>query len=288
MTSLHPVERISEVRHQLADWRSHGSIGLVPTMGALHAGHARLIQQARAECAHVAVSVFVNPLQFDRQDDLERYPRTLDADLAVCEQLGADLVFSPQVSDLYPIPQACTVDPGPLATHLCGAHRPGHFRGVATVVLKLLNIVSPDRAYFGEKDAQQLAIIRRMAADFDLPVTIVGVPTVREDDGLALSSRNVRLSVKERRLAPSLHAALMAAAELVAAGTNDVASITATALAKIPSDPALRIEYFDLVDPSHLQPLTTITDGPVLIAGALWVGNTRLIDNLRAEPPAVA
>ena len=284
MTSLQPVQRIADVRTQLEDWRSHGSIGFVPTMGALHAGHATLISRARAECARVVVSIFVNPLQFDRQDDLARYPRTLDEDLHLCAQLGADLVFAPQESDLYPAEQFCTVDPGPLATHLCGAHRPGHFRGVATVVLKLLNVVEPDRAYFGEKDAQQLAIIRRMVADFDLAVTIVGVPTVREADGLALSSRNSRLNVRERRLAPALHAALRAAATKIAEGATDVDAIKAAAQSAVPHDPSLRIEYLDIVDAATLQPVAVIGRSPVLVAGAMWVGETRLIDNLRVGP----
>lgn len=281
MTALRPVERIADVRRQVNDWHTEGPVGFVPTMGALHAGHARLIQEARAECAHVVVSIFVNPLQFDRADDLDRYPRTLEADLELCQKLGVDLVFAPQVSDLYPIEQLCTVDPGPLAAHLCGAHRPGHFRGVATVVLKLLNIVAPDRAFFGEKDAQQLAIIRRMAADFDLPVLIVGVPTVREDDGLALSSRNTRLSVRERRLAPALYQALCAAASAIDAGANDVASIKAAALRGLPGDPDLRVEYFEIVDAATLQPLDTLGGAPALVAGAMWLGTTRLIDNLR-------
>jgi pantoate--beta-alanine ligase len=287
MTSLRPLERIAAVRAQRAGWRNDGPIGFVPTMGALHAGHARLIEQARAECARVVVSIFVNPLQFDRQDDLDRYPRTLDADLNLCHRIGADLVFAPQAADLYPVTPACTVDPGPLASHLCGAHRPGHFQGVATVVLKLLNIVGPHRAYFGEKDAQQLAIVRRMVEDFDLPVAIVGVPTVREPDGLALSSRNTRLNARERQLAPSLHAALTTAAELVARGVTSVAEIKAAALAAIPTDASLRMEYFDLVDAATLEPFVTVPTSAVLIAGALWVGGTRLIDNVRVDHGAI-
>ena len=174
-------------------------------MGALHAGHAALIDAARRECGVVVVSIFVNPLQFNNQDDLARYPRTLDADVELCRELGVDIVFAPSASEVYPEPPECSVDVGRLADHLCGKFRPGHFRGVATVVLKFFQMVQPHRAYFGEKDAQQLAIVRRLAADFNLPIEVVGVPTVREADGLAMSSRNRHLSAEERSLAPSLY-----------------------------------------------------------------------------------
>ena len=187
-------------------------------MGALHAGHASLIQRARRECGTVVVSIFVNPLQFDRAEDLDRYPRSLDADLALCREHGVDLVFAPSVAEMYPRPMAMAIDVGTLADHLCGRYRPGHFEGVASVVLKLFGIVQPDRAYFGEKDAQQLAVVRRLVTDFNVPVTIVPVPTVREPDGLALSSRNVRLSADERLLAPTLYKALQRAAARVDQG----------------------------------------------------------------------
>jgi pantoate--beta-alanine ligase len=286
MTAVQRVERIGEIRRLVESWKNGGPIGFVPTMGALHAGHERLIQQARAECARVVVSIFVNPLQFDRKDDLERYPRTLESDAETCERIGVDALFLPAVEEMYPSTPACTVDPGDLATHLCGAYRRGHFRGVATVVLKLLNIVPADRAYFGEKDAQQLAIIRRMVADFDVPMTIVGVPTVREVDGLALSSRNVRLNAHERTLAPRLYQALRIADDLIAHGDTSVAAVKRSAAAVIGSDDLLRLEYLEIVDPEGLQPVETIT-GPVLVAGALWVGGTRLIDNCRSAPPGV-
>ena len=285
MTGVQRVESIAEVRRTVAAWRVIGPVGFVPTMGALHAGHERLIQQARDECARVVVSIFVNPLQFDRADDLARYPRTLDADTAICDRLGVDLVFVPSVHEMYPAPPACTVDPGPLARHLCGAHRPGHFTGMATVVLKLLNSVPADRAYFGEKDAQKIAIVRRMAADFNLPLTIVGVPTVREVDGLALSSRNTRLSARERTLAPRLYRALMVANGLIAAGEADAAVVKQTASTSVGTDDLLRLEYLEIVDPQDMQPVETI-GGPVLVAGALWVGGTRLIDNCQSVPPA--
>ena len=283
MTAVQRVERIGDIRRLIGSWQNGGPVGFVPTMGALHAGHERLIQQARNECARVIVSIFVNPLQFDRKDDLDRYPRTLESDAEACERIGVDALFLPAVDEMYRSTPACTVDPGELATHLCGAFRPGHFRGVATVVLKLLHIVPADRAYFGEKDAQQLAIVRRMVADFDVPVTIVGVPTVREADGLALSSRNVRLNARERALAPRLYQALRLADDLIAHGEPSAAVVKSGAAAVIGNDDLLRLEYLDVVDPLNLQPVETIT-GPVLVAGALWVGGTRLIDNCRSVP----
>lgn len=283
MTRVRRVEATADLRRIVNAWPDKASIGFVPTMGALHAGHEALIQRARGECEHVVVSIFVNPLQFDRAEDLERYPRTLETDIEACDRLGVDLVFVPSVLEMYRIQPACTVDPGPLATHLCGAFRPGHFRGVATVVLKLLNLVGAGRAYFGEKDAQQLAIVRRMVLDFDVPVTIVGVPTVREADGLALSSRNVRLNAHQRTLAPRLYRALRAASDLIGGGATDAVAVRKHAATAIGADELLRLEYFEIVDPQDMQPVASI-EGPVLVAGALWVGNTRLIDNCQAAP----
>src|SRR5438094_4517672 len=188
------------------------NIGLVPTMGALHAGHEVLIQRARKDSEAAVVSIFVNPLQFGPNEDYTRYPRELPRDLEICERNGADLVFAPSVEEMYPLPELTFVDVTRVSEHLCGAFRPGHFRGVATVVLKLLHIVQPDRAYFGEKDMQQLAVIRRMVQDLMVPVEIIGVPTVREADGLAISSRNQYLNPAERNAAPVLHRALQEAA----------------------------------------------------------------------------
>jgi len=273
------VESIADVRRRLALQRGSGAIGLVPTMGALHAGHARLIEEARRECRFVVVSVFVNPLQFDRQDDLEGYPRTLQSDLEFCERTGVDLVFAPPAKEMYPTAPCCTVEVSRIGDHLCGRYRPGHFRGVATVVLKLFEIVQPDRAYFGEKDAQQLAVVRRLASDFNVPVAIVGVPTVRDSDGLALSSRNQRLSTDERKLAVSLYRALCEAKALIGAGVRDAGAVKAAAIGTIPADASLRLEYLEIVDPEEMQPVGRI-DGPVCVAAALWVGSTRLIDNL--------
>ena len=281
---LQMLDTIAATRAAIAESRSRGSVGFVPTMGALHEGHARLIQHARRECDTVVASIFVNPLQFDRPDDLERYPRSLEADLEVCRNEGVDLVFAPTVSEMYPRPMEMAVDVGRLADHLCGRYRPGHFKGVATVVLKLLEIVRPDVAYFGEKDAQQLAVVRRLVTDFNVPVRITGVPTVREPDGLALSSRNQRLSADERQLAPCLYTALSRAAASVEKGVSNVSEITRDAATAIPIDERVRLEYLELVDPDDFQLLTQVT-GPVVAAGALWIGNTRLIDNVRSTPP---
>jgi len=282
---LRVVRTTEEVRASLAVRRGRGMIGLVPTMGALHAGHARLIEHARLDCRTVVVSIFVNPLQFDRADDLARYPRPLDADLSLCEALGVDIVFAPAPEEIYPEPPDCTVHVGRTAEHLCGAFRPGHFDGVATVVLKLFNIVEPEVAFFGEKDAQQLAIIRRMVADLNVPVTIAPVPTVREGDGLALSSRNQRLNEAERALAPALFRALVSARDAVVAGETEAEAVKRGAAGTIPADERLRLEYLELVDPRTFQPVQRIA-GPVVAAGALWVGSTRLIDNVLCIPPA--
>jgi pantoate--beta-alanine ligase len=274
-----PVGAIALIRERLAALRIVGPVGIVPTMGALHAGHARLLDRAREECRTVVATIFVNPLQFDRADDLDRYPRPLEADVAFCATHGVDFVFSPATHEIYPTTPLCTVDVGPLGDHLCGRFRPGHFRGVATVVLKLLLIVQPDIAYFGEKDAQQLAIIRRMVLDFNVPVTITGVPTVREADGLALSSRNIHLTPVERRLAPALYGALTEARDHIASGATNPKDVRAAALGRVPADAGVRLEYLEVVDPDDMQPVDRIS-GRVCVAGAMWVGNTRLIDNV--------
>ena len=277
------AERSLRVRLDRA--RAAGApVGLVPTMGALHAGHTALIERARRDCRCVVVSIFVNPLQFDREDDLRRYPRTLQTDVDTCGALGVDVIFAPRDAEMYPSPPACTVQIARLADHLCGRHRPGHFEGVATVVLKLLQIVQPARAYFGEKDAQQTAIVRRVVRDFNVPVDIVQVPIVREPDGLAISSRNVHLSRDERRVAPSLYRVLCTAQREITAGRTDAGAVRAAAAACLPDAAGLRLEYLEIVDPEDMQPVQAIT-GPVRIAGAMWVGGTRLIDNLLCVPP---
>jgi pantoate--beta-alanine ligase len=256
-------------------------------MGALHAGHARLIEEAHRGGGALVVSIFVNPLQFDRPDDLDQYPRTLDADLEICRRLGVDIVLAPTAAEMYPIAPTSSIDVGVVGDHLCGRYRPGHFRGVATVVMKLLQIAQPDRAYFGEKDAQQLAIIRRLVSDFNVPVDIVGVPTVREPDGLALSSRNRRLNPVQRASAIALYMALSEACREIAAGASDAAGITSRAGAAVRGNPTtdVTLEYLEIVDPRDMQPVNRVS-GPVVVAGALWVGDVRLIDNMRCEPPS--
>jgi pantoate--beta-alanine ligase len=279
------IERIDRLRARLADARRDGqTIGLVPTMGALHAGHRELMRQARRGNEVVVVSIFVNPLQFDRQDDLDRYPRTLDADVGACQSEGVDIVFAPPAAEMYPDPPLSTVRVGRIVDRLCGQFRPGHFDGMATVVMKLLQIVQPDAAYFGEKDAQQLAVVRRMVADLNVPVRIVPVATVRDGDGLAMSSRNQRLSREERPLAVALYRALRVLEASVAAGETDVATALRQATAAIPHDERLRLEYLEIVDEHDFQPIERIA-APAIAAGALWVGQTRLIDNVRLVPP---
>jgi pantoate--beta-alanine ligase len=274
------IETVGGLRERLLK-RSEPVRGLVPTMGALHAGHAELIRHARRECDVVVVSIFVNPLQFDRPDDLAAYPRTLDADIALCRDLKVDVVFAPAATEVYPAPPECTVDVGRMADHLCGRFRPGHFRGVATVVLKLLHLVQPNRAYFGEKDAQQIAIIKRLVSDFNISTAIAEVPTVRETDGLAMSSRNRHLDAEQRALAPALYRALVEARRQISHGEHDSDAIKKAAVATLPSSPALRLEYLEVVDPGTLEPVEVVA-GPVRVAAAMWIGTTRLIDNLLA------
>jgi pantoate--beta-alanine ligase len=275
------LQSIDQIRTAISTVRQAGArVGLVPTMGALHAGHARLIERARHHGDHVVVSIFVNPLQFDRPDDLARYPRTLEADVALCAALGVDVVFAPTVSEMYPAPPSSTIHVGAVASHLCGRYRPGHFDGVATVVMKLFQIVRPDLAYFGEKDVQQLAVIKHLVRDFNVPIEIEAVETVRESDGLALSSRNARLNADERRLATALYSGLREADRLISEGEANANVVRAAAAAHVPTDHRLRLEYLEIVDPENMQPVERI-EGPVVVAGALWVGSTRLIDNLR-------
>ena len=252
-------------------------------MGALHAGHGRLIEVARRDSPSVAVSIFVNPSQFNQSEDYLRYPRPLETDLAFCAARGVDVVFAPPVEEMYPRPQLAWVDVTRIADHMEGHFRPGHFRGVATVVLKLLQIVQPERAYFGEKDAQQLAVVRRMVKDLNLPVEVMGVETVREPDGLALSSRNQHLSAEERAIAPRIYAALRDAAARIAAGETSAEAVrrkTLATLAAFEQAPRMRVEYLEIADAEEMQPVESIT-GAVRVAAAVWVGQTRLIDNVR-------
>jgi len=279
------VSAVLQVRQQLDTVRRAGkTIGLVPTMGALHAGHASLIEKARSECDFVIVSIFVNPLQFGPNEDYQRYPRPLDKDLEVCERVGADLVFTPALEDLYTSEQRIFIEVTQLGDHLCGPFRPGHFRGVATVVAKLFNVIRPAKAYFGEKDYQQLSIIRKMVEDLNFEMEVVSVPIYRDVDGLALSSRNVYLDSDERAAAPALFRALTAAKKMIEDGEKDVRVVKDASQWILAAEPRIRPEYFEIVDPKELQPVTEIR-GPVRIAAAIWIGKTRLIDNVGALSP---
>lgn len=276
------VESISGLRARVRAARAEGkTIGCVPTMGALHAGHTALFDRAREDCGFVAATLFVNPMQFNQRADLERYPRVFDDDLAACRRHGVDAVFAPSEAEMYPRPAAAFVEVEGLTDVLCGAFRPGHFRGVTTVVMKLLHIVAPDRAYFGEKDYQQLAVIRRMVEDMNMPVEIVPAATVRDADGLALSSRNRNLTAEQRAAALTLPRALQAARRAVAAGERDPQALRRAARRRFEQEPLLRLEYFEIVDPDSLQRVERIA-GPVRIAAAVWAGETRLIDNAAA------
>jgi len=249
-------------------------------MGAIHRGHARLLRQARHECGFVVASIFVNPLQFGATEDLAAYPRPIERDTAEAERLGCDLLFVPDEKEMYPNgPHTITVDPGPLGDCLEGASRPEHFRGVLTVVAKLFGMVGPSRAYFGEKDAQQLALVRRMAAELNLPVTVVPVPTVREPDGLALSSRNAYLSPDERQAAPVLFEALSDAAERVREGERDADVLRAEMARRIGAEPLARLDYVAIVDDETWEDVKRV-ERPARALAAARVGPARLIDNL--------
>ncbi|HEX8204720.1 MAG TPA: pantoate--beta-alanine ligase [Solirubrobacteraceae bacterium] len=270
------VRSVEEVRAAVRE--APRPVGLVPTMGALHAGHLSLVERAAAETAFVVVSLFVNPAQFDEQSDLAAYPRDEERDAALAEQAGAHLLFAPPVEAVYPPGFSTTVRVAGVSEPLEGAHRGvAHFDGVATVVAKLFNMVGPDVAYFGQKDAQQLVVIRRLVRDLDIPVRIEAVETVREPDGLALSSRNVHLRDGDRDRALALSRALRAAEQAIDAGDRDAAAIRARALAAM-NDFGVEPEYLELVSPETLDPVTTV-NGRVLVAVAARVGNTRLIDN---------
>jgi pantoate--beta-alanine ligase len=260
------------------------SVGLVPTMGALHEGHGALLRRAREETGYVVATIFVNPTQFDRPEDLQKYPRDLESDLAFCERLGVDAVFAPDAQEMYPGETLTSVGVSGLSTRLEGEFRPGHFRGVATVVAKLFNIAPADRAYFGEKDAQQLAVIQKMAVDLNFPVAIVPVPTVREPDGLAMSSRNQLLTPDQRRAAALLYQALCEAERLIRNGTRSVAGIKQAVMAQMSRNPAFRIQYLEAVDPATFEPVTEIT-GAVRVVTAVWLGEVRLIDNILVDKP---
>jgi pantoate--beta-alanine ligase len=279
---MRTIRTIAEMRAWLGNARADGrSVGLVPTMGAFHAGHHSLMHAAREEMDEVVVSLFVNPAQFNDAGDLAAYPRSEANDAVEAGEIGVDVLFAPPVSEIYPEGFATTVSVAGLSEVLEGANRgPGHFAGVCTVVCKLLNIVAPDVAYFGQKDAQQVAVVKRMVRDLDMPSKIEVMPTVREPDGLALSSRNVRLGSADRERALALSRALHAARSAVAAGERDVATVEAAAVTQMGD---VEPEYLAIVDPLSFTPLTTIA-APALVLVAAQVGPVRLIDNLVLEP----
>jgi len=286
---LKRIHTIEEVRTTLGAHRRRGEkVGLVPTMGALHEGHLSLVRAAREKSEVVAVSIFVNPSQFGANEDFSRYPRTLEKDCELLERESVDVVFAPSAQEMYGNEESqrsaitwVTVEG--LSERLCGKSRPGHFRGVATVVAKLLNIVEPELAFFGQKDAAQVAVIKRMVSDLNIPVQIEVCPIVREPDGLALSSRNVYLSSDERKMALVLHASLERAQKLFDDGERDASTLAAGGKKAFVWQPAVKLDYLEIVDPDTLEPVETV-DKRVLVAVAAFAGNTRLIDNILLEP----
>jgi pantoate--beta-alanine ligase len=275
---------LAEASATVSAWRREGlGIGLVPTMGWLHAGHLSLMRRARRENDRVIVSIFVNPIQFGPNEDLDRYPRDLERDAALCREAGVDMIFHPTVREMYPEGFQSSISVGALTQTLCGKSRPAHFTGVCTVVGKLFNLLRPERAYFGQKDAQQATVVRRMVRDLNMGVEVVVCPTVREEDGLAVSSRNVHLDAAERRAALCLSKALLSAREQVAAGVRDAATLLGGMRALIASEPAASVDYIEIVDPDSLLPVGRI-EKKALAALAVFIGKTRLIDNVLLEP----
>lgn len=279
---MYIVHTIQDIRKLVSVWKAEGlTIGFVPTMGYLHEGHAALLQQARQENDRVVLSIFVNPSQFGPQEDLDSYPRDIKADTKLASANGVDAMFVPTVDELYVDPKT-SVHIQDLSATLCGVSRPIHFTGVCTVVTKLFNIINPDRAYFGEKDAQQLAIIRKLVVDLNIPVDIVGVPIVREPDGLARSSRNTYLSPDERKAATVLYKAILEGKRMVEA-QRDASVLIAAMTHIIDEEPLARIDYISIVDQYTMQPVEQV-EGAVLVAMAVYIGHTRLIDNFSYDP----
>lgn len=275
--------KVIEVREQVKKWKQEGlKVGLVPTMGFLHEGHASLIERACKENDKVVVSDFVNPIQFGPTEDLESYPKNFDRDKQLCENMGADLVFHPDADEMYEKDFCTYTDMESLTGGLCGKTRPIHFRGVCTVVSKLFNIVTPDKAYFGQKDAQQLAVIKRMVRDMSYGIEIVGCPIIREEDGLAKSSRNTYLSEEERKAALILSKSIKLGKEMIRNGEKKASIITDAMKTMISQEPLARIDYVEMVNWNDLEPIETIS-GPILTAMAVYIGTTRLIDNFIIE-----
>lgn len=278
--------QIELIRRHVQDWKKAGlSVGLVPTMGYLHEGHKSLIDAARKENDRVVVSIFVNPMQFGPNEDLASYPRDLEKDAKLCEEAGVDLIFHPQPEEMYEQGFCTYVDMNGLTKELCGKSRPIHFCGVQTVVLKLFHIVTPDRAYFGQKDAQQLAVVKRMVRDLNVGTEIIGCPIIREADGLAKSSRNTYLNEKERQAALVLSRSLQAGKALVESGETDAQAVRRAITQEIEKEPMAKIDYVDVVDFETIMPINTIDTirGSVLVAIAVFIGKTRLIDNFIIE-----
>ena len=267
----------------LSRWRTSArpAIGFVPTMGSLHEGHLSLVRRARVENDKVVVSVFVNPTQFAPNEDFQDYPRDLNHDLGLLEAASVDVVFTPSVDEMYPVGASTMIEVESLSSILEGASRPGHFRGVATVVCKLLHLVQPARAYFGEKDYQQLQVIQRMVLDLGMPVEVIGCPTIREFDALAMSSRNMYLSLPERQAAAALSRALFRAEHLYTDGERDASKLQAEVQNNLAKEPLIRTDYVAIVHPLTLQPLATLGLERGVLCVAVWIGKTRLIDNIR-------
>ena len=275
--------KIKETREQVKEWKRQGfTVGLVPTMGYLHEGHKSLMEAAKEENDKVAVSIFVNPIQFGPKEDFASYPRDFDRDAALCESVGVDLIFHPEAGEMYEEDFCTYVDMDGLTKELCGKSRPTHFRGVQTVVSKLFHIIPADRAYFGQKDAQQLAVIKRMARDLSMDIEIVGCPIIREEDGLAKSSRNTYLNKEEREAALVLNQSLTEGKALMDAGETDAGKIRQAIVEKLESEPLAKIDYVEVVDWNTLEPVEN-AEGPVLVAIAAYIGKTRLIDNFIRE-----
>ncbi|MCE9674646.1 pantoate--beta-alanine ligase [Paraclostridium bifermentans] len=273
------INNIKEIRKQVKDWKNDGlSIALVPTMGYLHEGHESLIKKASEDNDKVIVSIFVNPMQFGINEDLSTYPRNIDRDSDICEKNGASLIFNPSVEEMYTDGFSTFVDLNNLTSGLCGKSRPTHFRGVCTVVSKLFNIVNPDKAYFGQKDAQQLSIIKQMVTDLNFDIEIVSCPIVREADGLAKSSRNTYLSKEERQASTIINKSLKKAKTLIKSGERDSKNVIDFIKNEINKEPLAKIDYISIVDNNTIKNIKTIEDGS-LIAVAVFIGNTRLIDN---------
>lgn len=278
------ISSIEEIRHEIRSaQRSGETVGLVPTMGAFHEGHLSLIRHSTDNCDRTVVTLFVNPTQFDVASDLDNYPRDLDADFAACQAANVDWLFAPSVDEMFPEEPLTFVNVFGVSEGLCGDRRPGHFRGVATVCAKFLSIAPADRAYFGQKDYQQLAVIRRLVQDQNFPIEIIGVPTVRDEDGLALSSRNRRLSPDERRAAPVIYRALRSVQAAALEGEQDAAKLIELARVEISAEPLARIEYIEIVDRDTIAPVTTV-DTERRMAVSIWFGDTRLIDNIAVSP----